>query len=220
MEIEKDEEFSISSELETDTKSINVIIEKVNKPTNNFIKEINSLKYKLYKDQFISLFNKYNLDINLINNMISNYAKSKNSTVEIDYNNYIFYSENLITKIYNIKYFLKENRIDELINEIKDINEKILNNYLRFDLHKKKLFHFIKNNMVRETLIYAQSYMIPLTENNNILYKKLEKIMSLLAYENINDCADKKLVNEFENFIDEIEDKTIYSILIFLIENK
>ena len=41
MEIEKDEEFSTCSELETtDTKSINDIIEQ-SKPKNNFIQEIN-----------------------------------------------------------------------------------------------------------------------------------------------------------------------------------
>ena len=217
MEIEKDEEFSTCSELDTDAKSINETIEKVNKPPNNFIKEINTLKCKLYQDQFKLLLNKYRFDNNSLNKMISNYAKSKNINIEMDYNNYICYSESLITKIYNIKYFLKENKIDELINEIRDINEKILNNNLLFDLHGKKLYHYIKNNMVGESLKYAQNNMISLTENNNILYKQLEKIMSLLAYKNINYCADKELVNEFENIIDKIEDETIYSILKFLI---
>lgn len=221
MEIEKDEEFSICSELETtDTKSINDVIDSSNKPIpiNNFIQEINSLKYKIYQEQFISLFTKYNLEINLLPRLISNYAKSKKYTTEINYDDYIFYSEQLITNIYNIKYFLKENKIDELINEIKIINEKILNDNLLFIIHREKLIYYIKNNLVKESLIYAQKNLVCLTENNKMLYKKLENIMSLLAYENIKECNDKNLVNECINNNGKIEDEIICLILNFLID--
>ena len=219
MEIEKDEEFSTCSELETtDSKSINDTIEQ-SKPKNNFIQEINFLKYKTYQEQFVLLFNQYNLEVNSISQLITNYAKSKKDTIEIDYNDYILFSEQLITKIYNIKYFLKENKIDELINEIKSINEKILNDNLLFILHKEKLIYYIKNNLVKESLIYAQKNLINLTKNNSVLYKKLENVMSLLAYENIKECADQELVNEYTNNDDKIEDEIIGLILRFLIKN-
>ena len=219
MEIEKDEEFSTCSELETtDTKSINDIIEQ-SKPKNNFIQEINFLKYKTYQEQFVLLFNQYNLEVNSISQLITNYAKSKKDTIEMDYNNYILFSEQLITKIYNIKYFLKENKIDELISEIKSINENILNDNILFILHKEKLIYYIKENLVKESLAYAQQNLINLTKNNSVLYKKLENVMSLLAYENIKECADKELVNESTSNNDKIEDEIIGLILRFLIKN-
>ena len=218
MEIEKEEELSTYTETDTDTKSINENLNKVNNSinNNNFIQEINSSKYKTYQDQFISLFNKYNLDISKIYTLISNYAKSKDNNVNIDYIGYIFYSENLIIKIYNIKYFIKENKIDELINEINSINEKILTNNLLFILHIKKLLFYIKNNLVKESLAYAQKYLVPLTRDDNRLYIKLGNVMSLLAFEDINKCDDKNMAKECEN-ID--EDEIICLILRFLIEN-
>ena len=217
-EIEKEEELSTYSETDIDTNSSNENLFKVNNPinNNNFIQLINSSKYKLYQDQFISLFTKYNLEINSIGKLISNYAKSKGNINNIDYFNYIFYSENLITKIYKIKYFLKENKIDELIKEIRSINENILNNNILFVLYRKKLLYYIKNNMVKEAFNYAEKYLIPLTKDNNILYKKLGDVMSLLAYEDINKCTDKNLVKEFEN-ID--EDEITCLILRFFIDN-
>ena len=136
----------------------------------------------------------------------------------MNYDDYIFYSEQLITNIYNIKYFLKENKIDELINEIKIINEKILNDNLLFIIHREKLIYYIKNNLVKESLIYAQKNLVCLTENNKMLYKKLENIMSLLAYENIKECNDKNLVNECINNNGKIEDEIICLILNFLID--
>ena len=58
MEIEKDEENSICSGFETDSNSLNIPSEMILTQKNDFISEINSLKYKLYHDQFASLFNK------------------------------------------------------------------------------------------------------------------------------------------------------------------
>ena len=219
IEIEKEEELSTYSETDIDTKSTNEYIFKVNNSisNNNFIQSINSSKYKLYQEQFISLFTKYNLEMNSIGKLISNYAKSKDSTItDIDYVNYIFYSENLITKIYKIKHFLKENKIDELINEIKSINENILNNHFLFILYRKKLLYYIQNNMVKESLICAEKYLAPLTKDDNILYKKLGDAMSLLAYEDINKCTDKDFVKECESIN---EDEVICLILRYFIDN-
>ena len=135
MEIEKEEEYSTCSEFDTDSKSLNSINDPLSKPLNNFINEINSLKYKIYEEQFISIFTKYNIDVNNIYILISNYA---NLNTKINYDEYIHYSEKLLKKIYIIKYFLKENKIEEIINEIKSINKNILNNYyLLFIIHRQ-----------------------------------------------------------------------------------
>ena len=217
MEIEKDEENSICSGLETDSNSLNIPSEIILTQKNDFISEINSLKYKLYHDQFTSLFNKYNIDINSIYLLITNYAISNNGQMRIDYNNFIYYAEKLITNIYNMKYFLKENKIEELIKEINIINENILNNKkILFMVRREKLLYLIKNNYVNDSLIYAREYLVPLTENNDILYKELGNVMGLLAYENIDDCPDKELLSDCN--ISKIEDEIISFILKFLIE--
>ncbi len=217
MEIEKDEENSICSGLETDSNSLNIPSEIILTQKNDFISEINSLKYKLYHDQFTSLFNKYNIDINSIYLLITNYAISSNGQMRIDYNNFIYYAEKLITNIYNMKYFLKENKIEELIKEINIINENILNNKkILFMVRREKLLYLIKNNYVNDSLIYAREYLVPLTENNDILYKELGNVMGLLAYENIDDCPDKELLSDCNT--KKIEDEIISFILKFLIK--
>ena len=215
MEIEKEEEYSTCSEFDTDSKSLNSINDPLSKPLNNFINEINSLKYKIYEEQFISIFTKYNIDVNNIYILISNYA---NLNTKINYDEYIHYSEKLLTQIYNIKYFLKENKIEEIINEIKSINKNILNNYyLLFIIHRQKLLYLIKRNLVNDSLVYAQKYILPLTENNDMLYSELGNVMSLLAYENINDCPDKELLDKNGILSEKVEEKIIFIIIKFLI---
>lgn len=230
MEIERDEEYSIYSGFETDSNSQNFALEpnqtqKIQK--NDFTTKINSSKIKLYQDQFISMFNKYNIDTNYIYNVITNYANNINNNdhtdididIDSDYNNFIFYAEKLITKIYNIKYFFKENKINELIQEIKSINENILNNKkILFIIHREKLIYLIKNNCVNDSLIYAQRYMVPLTINNECLYKELGSVMSLLAYNNLNDFPDKELFNESNK--NKNEDEILSYVLKFLVEMK
>ena len=230
MEIERDEEYSIYSGFETDSNSQNFALEpnqtqKIQK--NDFTTKINSSKIKLYQDQFISMFNKYNIDTNYIYNVITNYANNINNNdhtdididIDSDYNNFIFYAEKLITKIYNIKYFFKENKINELIQEIKSINENILNNKkILFIIHREKLIHLKKNNDVNDSLIYAQQYMIPLTINDNNLYKELGNVMSLLAYNNTDDCPGRDLFNESNK--NKNEDEILSYVLKFLVEMK
>ena len=221
MEIEKEEENSIStfSDLEADSKSISNIVnlnKSMTSQLNNFDSIINSLKYKTYQDQFISLFNKYNIDINNLDKLILNYSNTKTEKKHSD--DYIYYAEKLLTQIYNIKYFLKENKINEVINEINDINEKILNEELLFALHRQKLITLIKKDMINESLLYAQKYLLPLSENNQILYNELEKVMGILGYKNIKDCPDKELIDN-DKILDKIEDKILSALLIFLINS-
>jgi len=222
MEIEKEEENSIStfSDLEADSKSISNIVnlnKSMTSQLNNFDSIINSLKYKTYQDQFISLFNKYNIDINNLDKLILNYSNTKAEKKHSD--DYIYYAEKLLTQIYNIKYFLKENKINEVINEINDINEKILNEELLFALHRQKLITLIKKDMINESLLYAQKYLLPLSENNQILYNELEKVMGILGYKNIKDCPDKELIDNNDKILDRIEDEILSALLIFLINS-
>lgn len=222
MEIEKEEENSIStfSDLEADSKSISNIVnlnKSMTSQLNNFDSIINSLKYKTYQDQFISLFNKYNIDINNLDKLILNYSNTKAEKKHSD--DYIYYAEKLLTQIYNIKYFLKENKINEVINEINDINEKILNEELLFALHRQKLITLIKKDMINESLLYAQKYLLPLSENNQILYNELEKVMGILGYKNIKDCPDKELIDDNDKILDKIEDEILSALLIFLINS-
>jgi len=222
MEIEKEEENSIStfSDLEADSKSISNIVnlnKSMTSQLNNFDSIINSLKYKTYQDQFISLFNKYNIDINNLDKLILNYSNTKAEKKHSD--DYIYYAEKLLTQIYNIKYFLKENKINEVINEINDINEKILNGELLFALHRQKLITLIKKDMINESLLYAQKYLLPLSENNQILYNELEKVMGILGYKNIKDCPDKELIDDNDKILDKIEDEILSALLIFLINS-
>ena len=221
MEIEREEEYSTCSEYETDSISLKNINEPITKqkPDTNFISEINFLKYKTYQEQFITLFEKYNIDKIYINDLILNFSKlvNKNNN-KIDINNYLIDSENFIIRIYKIKYLLKENRIDELIKEIKNLNENILNDRILFNLHRQKLLYLIKNNMINESLDYAKINLIPLTTNNEILYKELGKTMSLLAYKNITDCSDNDIIIDYEINIDNVENEVISRILELLIK--
>lgn len=222
MEIEKEEENSIStfSDLEADSKSISNIVnlnKSMTSQLNNFDSIINSLKYKTYQDQFIFLFNKFNIDINNLDKLILNYSNTKAEKKHSD--DYIYYAEKLLTQIYNIKYFLKENKINEVINEINDINEKILNEELLFALHRQKLITLIKKDMINESLLYAQKYLLPLSENNQILYNELEKVMGILGYKNIKDCPDKELIDGNDKILDKIEDEILSALLIFLINS-
>lgn len=222
MEIEKEEEYSTStfSDLEADSKSISNITnisKSMPSQISIFDNIINSLKYKTYQDQFISLFNKHNIDINNLDKLILNYSKTKVQKKNSD--DYIYYAEKLLTQIYNIKYFLKENKINEVINEINGINEQILNEKLLFDLHRQKLIYLIKKDMINESLLYAQKYLLPLSENNKNLYNELEKVMGILGYKDIKDCPDKDLLDGNDIILDRLENEILSTMLIFLINS-
>jgi len=222
MEIEKEEEYSTStfSDLEADSKSISNITnisKSMPSQISNFDNIINLLKYKTYQDQFISLFNKHNIDINNLDKLILNYSKIKDQKKNSD--DYIYYAEKLLTQIYNIKYFLKENKINEVINEINGINKQILNEKLLFDLHRQKLIYLIKKDMINESLLYAQKYLLPLSENNKNLYNELEKVMGILGYKDIKDCPDKDLLDGNDKILDRLENEILSTMLIFLINS-
>ena len=50
-----------------------------------------------------------------------------------------------------------------------------------------------------------------------MLYSELGNVMSLLAYENINDCPDKELLDKNGILSEKVEEEIIFIIIKFLI---
>ena len=94
-----------------------------------------------------------------------------------------------------IRNLIINGKIDEAINEINNINIEILekNPSIHFELQKQKLIEIIKQNKIEESISFAQRTLYPITQNNEKLLNELEKIMSLLAFEDINQSPFKEL---------------------------
>ena len=105
------------------------------------------------------------------------------------------YDENLLEKRMIIRNLIINGKIDEAINEINNINIEILekNPSIHFELQKQKLIEIIKQNKIEESISFAQRTLYPITQNNEKLLNELEKIMSLLAFEDINQSPFKEL---------------------------
>ena len=105
------------------------------------------------------------------------------------------YDENLLEKRMIIRNLIINGKIDEAINEINNINIEILekNPSIHFELQKQKLIEIIKQNKIEESILFAQRTLYPITQNNEKLLNELEKIMSLLAFEDINQSPFKEL---------------------------
>ena len=67
---------------------------------------------------------------------------------------------------------------------------------LHFDLQKQKLIEMIKQNKIEDAIKFAQERLFPIIQNNDKLLVELEKIMSLLAYDDINKSPFKDLATE------------------------
>jgi len=98
----------------------------------------------------------------------------------------------------NIRALIISGKIDEAINAINDINSEILefNPSIHFELQKQKLIEIIKRNKIEEALSFAQDHLFPMTQDNEKLLVELEKIMLLLAYDDISKSPYKELGTE------------------------
>lgn len=105
------------------------------------------------------------------------------------------YDANLLEKRMIIRNLIIGGKIDEAINEINDINIEILgkNPSIHFELQKQKLIEIIKHNKIEESIEFAQKNLFPIAKNNKGLLIELEKIMSLLAFEDIQQSPFKQL---------------------------
>jgi hypothetical protein len=105
------------------------------------------------------------------------------------------YDLSLLEKRMQIRNHIVNGKIDEAINQINNINSEILekNPSIHFELEKQKLIEIIKANKIEEAIAFAQNTLFPITVNNPKLLSELEKIMSLLAYEDINNSPFKEV---------------------------
>ncbi len=105
------------------------------------------------------------------------------------------YNAELLDKRMKVRHLIISGKIDESINEINDINSEILENNpsIHFELQKQKLIEIIKQNKIEDALVFAQNKLFPITQNNESLLSELEKIMVLLAYDDIGKSPYKEL---------------------------
>jgi len=108
------------------------------------------------------------------------------------------FDEKLLNKRFLIRQLITSNKIEKAIEEINLLDKKILkeNTIIYFVLQRQRLLKYIHENQLHEALKFAKDVLLPLTEGNDFLYKELEKTMCLLAYENLDDAAEKEILTD------------------------
>ena len=126
------------------------------------------------------------------------------------------FDENLLNKRFLIRQLITKNKIKAAIGEINALDENILkeNKIMLFILQRQILINYIQDNNLYDALNFAQKTLLPLVEGDSFLYKELENVMGLMAYENINDAPEKELVTD--KFLEKIASKTNLVILNYL----
>ena len=130
------------------------------------------------------------------------------------------FDEKLLNQRFLIRQLITTNQIEKAIKEINLIDTKILteNKIIYFVLQRQILLNYIKENKLPEALNFARDTLLTLSEGDEFLYKELEKVMGLLAYENINDAPEKELISD--KFLEKIATKMNLVILNYLSGNK
>lgn len=130
------------------------------------------------------------------------------------------FDEKLLNKRFLIRQLITNNKIEKAIEEINSIDKKILqeNKIIYFVLLRQRLIAYIQENKFQEGLIFAQKYILPLTEGDDFLYKELEKTMCLLIYDNIDEAPEKELITE--KFLEKIASKMNLVILNYVSGDK
>ena len=216
MESEEEEEYSsFSNQIQPNPNEIENILNQNNESK---IKSISNEKWK-------KELNLQKIDKDKMNQIIANFLfiqgyclplKTFISETKIKFD----FDENLLNKRFLIRHLITTNQIEKAINEINIIDKKILNEnkIIYFVLQRQILLNYIKDNKLQEALTFAKDILLPLSEGNDFLYKELEKTMGLLAYENINDAAEKELISD--KFLEKIATKMNLVILNYLSGNK
>ena len=163
-------------------------------------KKIDINSKKITNEQWNSELSKIRIKKENMNQLVANYLiieGHKNALLKFieEAKVKIEYDENLLDKRVKIRNLILEDNIQEAINEINNINSEILekNPNIHFELKKQKLISLIKENKVDESLEFAQKVLYPITQNNQKMLSELEKIMSLLAFENISQSPFKDI---------------------------
>ena len=172
-------------------------------------------------DNWLKELNSRNINGDRMNQIVANYLfiqgyciplKKFISESKIKFD----FDEKLLNERFLIRKLITNNHIEKAIEEINNIDEKILkeNKIMHFILLRQILLNFIKENKLQEALLYAQKNLLPLTEGDDFLFKELEKTMCLLVYDNIGESPDKELITG--KFLEKIASKMNLVILNYL----
>ena len=163
-------------------------------------KKIDINSKKITNEQWNSELSKIRIKKENMNQLVANYLiieGHKNALLKFiqEAKINIEYDEELLDKRVKIRNLILEDNIQEAINEINNINSEILekNPNIHFELKKQKLISLIQENKIDESLEFAQKVLYPITQNNQKMLSELEKIMSLLAFENISQSPFKDI---------------------------
>ena len=218
MDIESEGEEEYSSFSAEVPMSINDLENKIN--LNNDIK-----KKKITNEQWNKELNSKKINKDQMNQIIANYLFVQGYTIPLkkfikESKIKFEFDEKLLNKRFLIRQLITENKIEDAITEINLINEKILseNKNLLFILQRQVLLNHIKENNLQEALDFAKNVLLPLTKDNDFLFKELEKVMCLLAYENVEDAPEKELFTK--KFLEKISSKTNLVILNYMAKDK
>ncbi|SCN28007.1 RanBPM and CLTH-like protein, putative [Plasmodium berghei] len=101
---------------------------------------------------------------------------------------------------YLIQDNIMNNKIEEAIEHINNLDERILKKHkdLIFYLKKQKLLKLILNNNISEAIIYSQQELAPYVNEKPSLINEIDDIMMLMAYPNFNSDEAKKLIQKLE----------------------
>jgi len=96
----------------------------------------------------------------------------------------------------DIRSMIHDGHIEKAIQKVKDLDPKILegNPDLFFTMMLQKLIELIKQNRILESIDFAQKELTPFVEKNPKQLEKVEKVMTLLAFEDISGSSFSDLV--------------------------
>ncbi|KAJ8566850.1 hypothetical protein K7X08_002672 [Anisodus acutangulus] len=92
---------------------------------------------------------------------------------------------------------LHAGNVEDAIEKVNDLNPEILdtNPQLFFHLQQQRLIELIRNGKVEEALEFAQEELAPRGEENQSFLEELEKIVALLAFEDVSNCSIGELLD-------------------------
>ncbi|VEV58593.1 RanBPM and CLTH-like protein, putative [Plasmodium vinckei vinckei] len=101
---------------------------------------------------------------------------------------------------YLIQDKIMNNKIEEAIEHINNLDERILKKHkdLVFYLKKQKLLKLILNNNISEAIAYSQQELAPYVNEKPSLISEIDDIMMLMAYPDFNSDEAKKLIQKLE----------------------
>ncbi|EAS05436.2 Ran-binding protein in the microtubule-organising centre protein (macronuclear) [Tetrahymena thermophila SB210] len=101
----------------------------------------------------------------------------------------------------DIRKLILNGQIDEAINELDKINKKVLeeNKDINFNIKLQKCIELIRSEQIDKAISFAQEELLPILESSNekkeLYQDSMEKVMSLLAFENLQESPYQDLVS-------------------------